>query len=85
MLHAQHTQAIPPAPVTDLLDEFDLLAIFKKRNIRTIRRWIAEGRLPAHLKLGRKRYWRRAALIDFIARNETSSGRVAPRRTRRSR
>jgi hypothetical protein len=40
--------------------------------------------LPPCSKFGRRVYWRRQALLDHIAANESPSGESAPPRKRRS-
>jgi hypothetical protein len=82
-----HAHAVSPSPIDDdlLLIERDLLRFFKIKSLRTVRRWVAEERLPAHLRLGSKKYWRRSVLMDFIACNESATGHVTPKRSRRSR
>lgn len=68
---------------SDLLDE-NGLAEFFRRDVSTIRRWMKKpGALPPCSKFGRRRYWRRDALIAFIAERESPSGEIATQRTRR--
>jgi hypothetical protein len=68
---------------SDLLDE-NGLAEFFHRDISTIRRWRRSNKLPPCSKFGRRVYWRRQALLDHIAANESPSGESAPPRKRRS-
>ena len=70
-------------PSDDLLDEIGLAKFFH-RDPSTIRRWLRRGALPACAQFGRRRYWRRDALIEFIKARETPSGEIAPSRTRRT-
>ncbi len=71
-------------PNPDLLDELGL-ADFFHRDVSTIRRWLKKpGALPPCAKFGRRKYWRREALIEFIKTRESESGEIAPKRTRRT-
>jgi hypothetical protein len=79
-------QTVSPSPLDDtLLTESDLLRLYHRKTLRTIRRWIKAGWLPAHVKFGPTRYWRRSAILDHMARLETPSGIAAPKRARRAR
>ncbi len=61
------------------------LVLNNNDDVSTIRRWLKKpGALPPCSRFGRRRYWRRQALIDFIAEHESESGEVAPKRTRRT-
>lgn len=75
-----------PAPaqqtVVDILDEAAVAKTFGITT-RTLRRWIRAGIAPPHFKIGRKRWWRREAILQHMAAHESLSGRVAPARTRR--
>ncbi len=51
---------------------------------RTVRRWIAQGDFVACTKVGSRRYFRRAAILQFFAEHESASGRRPARRTRRT-
>jgi len=51
---------------------------------RTVRRWIAQGDFVACTKVGNRRYFRRAALLEYFTRTETISGLRGPKRTRRT-
>jgi helix-turn-helix protein len=70
-------------PSDQLLDEIGL-ADFFHRDVSTIRRWLHAGKLPVCFRQGRRRYWRREALIEFIKARETPSGETAPPRKRRT-
>jgi len=70
-------------PPADLLDEHAVARMFMITR-RTLRRWIARGIAPPHARLGRKRWWRREAIMAHLAAHETSSGHKAPPRRRRA-
>jgi hypothetical protein len=77
---------VSPSAADHLLDEQDLVALFKKKHVKSIRRLVIAEKLPPHFRLGSKKYWRRGALMNFIARNESANGlRTAPKRARRVR
>jgi predicted site-specific integrase-resolvase len=69
-------------PAVDILDEHGYAKLFRV-NVRTVRRWIRDGIAATHFKQGRKRWWRREAILAHMAANESLSGKVAPPRTRR--
>ena len=51
---------------SDLLDELGLAKFFT-RDPSTIRRWLKRGALPPCSKFGRRRYWRRDALLPIMS------------------
>jgi len=74
--------AAPQQIAAGILDERQVATIFGVTT-KTLRRWIARGVAPPHYKLGRKRFWRREAIIQHMASHEALSGKIAPPRTRR--
>lgn len=79
-------QTISLAAADDLLlTERDLLPFFRIKSLRTIRRWIARGELPPHVRIGSRRYWRRSTILAHLAEHESPTGRVSPKRSRRAR
>jgi len=77
---------MPPQAQRAVLDILDERAVARAFGVteRTLRRWIRDGIAPPHFKIGRKRWWRREAILAHMARNESPSGRVAPPRARRN-
>jgi Helix-turn-helix domain len=49
---------------------------------RTLRRWTLAGIFAPSVTFGSRRFFRRAAIIDFFRAHETASGQRAPRRRR---
>lgn len=54
------------------------------KSARTLERWVERGQFAPCIQLGAVRYWRRSAIINWIAAHETPSGKRAPARRRRS-
>jgi predicted DNA-binding transcriptional regulator AlpA len=52
----------------DLARDFDVSLV-------TVRSWVKDGRLPAPIKLGQKRFWLRSTLDEFLRRAATSRER----------
>jgi len=56
-------------PASDLLTERDLAQLLGK-SLRTIRRWSVERRGPRKVKLGKSVFYRREAILCWIAERE---------------
>jgi predicted DNA-binding transcriptional regulator AlpA len=80
-----HTHAISPSILDDVLDERALLPLLRVKSLRTVRRLVARGELPPHTRIGRGKFWRRSAILAYLAEHESATGQVTPKRRRRLR
>lgn len=73
---------LAPLNDADIFTEADLRRLFGNPQPRTWRRYLRAGKLPPYVAVGRKKIWRREAVLEFLRRRETPSGQIAPQRAR---
>jgi hypothetical protein len=73
-----------PHPAVELVS-FDQFANLLHVNGRTLRRMIARGETPAHVRFtSGARFWRPETITRWFAARETLDGNTTPARTRRA-